>query len=172
MSWDYWNSLWDEFDRTFKEIDEMIGRIFRTVRRASASQMAPGLHYLGFSVPIGHDGSPKLRQFGNVRPTPEGLVELGAREPFYDVGLDEERNLLKITAEMPGLRKEDTKVEASEFGVEIRGERSDRKYYCEIPLRTAVKPESAKARYNNGVLEVELELMEPIKRKGVEVKVD
>jgi HSP20 family protein len=77
---------------------------------------------------------------------------------------------LVVRAELPGLTKDDVKVEVREDALAISGERrhereekrrgfyrSERTYgsfYREIPLPEGVDPEQAKASFKNGVLEV------------------
>lgn len=169
---DWVDSLWDEVNRNFQDVDEMIDRMFRTARTWAPSAEIIGPFTYGFSLTLGPDGRPIVQQFGNVRPTTEGLVELGTREPFVDVIVDDKNDQLKLTAEMPGVQKDDVKVEANETNVTLRAERGDRRYFKEISLRVAIEPKSAKATYNNGILEVILKLKEPVKPKGVEVKVE
>jgi HSP20 family protein len=46
-----------------------------------------------------------------------------------------------------------------------------RKYYKEVQLPTGVDPDSSKASYNNGVLEIVLRKTKP-RPKGKEIKID
>jgi HSP20 family protein len=128
--------------------------------------------YYGYQVNVGPDGKPRVREFGNVKPTRRGNFELGSREPFVDTILDEKENSIKIVAEMPGLEKENIKLEAQENSLAIQAENKDRKYDTTLPLENAVDPKSAKATYRNGILEVVLKLKEAPKPKGIDVKVD
>jgi HSP20 family protein len=77
---------------------------------------------------------------------------------------------LVVCAELPGLGKDDVHVEATEDALIIEGEkkqehktneggvhRSERSYghfYRAIPLPQGTNPDQAKAKFNNGVLEV------------------
>jgi HSP20 family protein len=79
---------------------------------------------------------------------------------------------LLVRADLPGLRKEDVKVELRADSLAIHGERreereekrkgyyrSERSYgsfYREVPLPEGIDPEQAKATFENGVLEVTL----------------
>jgi len=79
-------------------------------------------------------------------------------------------NNLVITAELPGLSKDDVKVEATDEGLVLQGERkreeeekregyyrSERSYgrfYRLIPLPEGANIDQAKANFNNGVLEI------------------
>ena len=92
----------------------------------------------------------------------------GAWIPPVDVR--ESNGTLSISAELPGLNKEDVKVEVNDNALVIQGERkresteerggvhrTERSYgsfYREIPLPEGAKLDQAKAEFHNGVLEV------------------
>ena len=78
-----------------------------------------------------------------------------------------------VRAELPGLKKDDVQVEMTDDAITIRGERreeheerregyyhSERDYgqfYRTIPLPEGVISESARATFNNGVLEISMQ---------------
>ena len=159
---------WDIFDEFFDDIDRMIERMFRTFREMEIEPGKPLIY--GFSMEIGPDGVPRIQHFGNVRPGKPGLVEEEVREPYVSIMVDEDKNVLRITADMPGIEKEKISINATEDTVVIRGENS-RKYYKECKLDAPVDPDSAKATYRNGVLEITFQLKEK-KPKGKEIKVE
>ncbi len=86
------------------------------------------------------------------------------------IEISERGNNLVVCAELPGLSKDDVKVEATDDELIIEGERrqeyageeggihrTERRYghfYRAIPLPENAKAEQANARFNNGVLEV------------------
>ncbi len=90
-------------------------------------------------------------------------------------------NNLIVSAELPGLSQEDVKVEASEEGLVIQGERkreheeeregfhhSERSYghfYRRIPLPEDAKVNQATAQFNNGILEVTISVSEKQRRR-------
>lgn len=83
---------------------------------------------------------------------------------------------LEILAELPGMSKDDVKVECTDEGVIIQGEkkreqesneggwhRTERSYgsfYRMIPLPEGVDAEKAKAEFKNGVLEIRIPINE------------
>jgi len=121
----------------------------------------------GFSMHVGSDGIPHVQHFGNVRPLEPGE---NARELFTSSMVDEKNSEFIITAEMPGIRKEDIEIKATGSGVEIRAESEGRKYRKSVNTPCPVVPDSAKAKYNNGVLEVTLKLEESTKGKAVKIE--
>ncbi|MFQ6072775.1 MAG: archaeal heat shock protein Hsp20 [Methanosarcinales archaeon] len=165
-------SIFEEMSREFEEFDRMIDRMMRAVRTwAPTAKPGEPLVY-GFSLEVGPDGIPHFEQFGNVRPTTGGILGEGGREPYTSTFVDEDKNEFNITAEMPGINKEDLSVNVTEKTVELMAESKDRKYYKEIRIPVAVDPDSAKAKYNNGVLEVTLKLKEAAKPKGKSIKIE
>ena len=157
----------------FQEIDEMINGMFRAASSIEGNlQQNPNTVFYGYQVNVGPDGKPHVREFGNVKPTKRGTFELASREPFVDTLVDDKENSLKVVAEMPGIQKEDIKLEVTEKSLIIKAENKDRNYSTEVPLTIPIEISSAKASYNNGILEVKLMLKTPLKSKGVSVKVD
>lgn len=126
------------------------------------------------------------RMFSNIFSRPlntDTSLEGNWREPLIDVFEDE--NHVIVTAEIPGVDKEDIKLNVTEDGLEIRAEkRKERKeeteksrrlertytgFYRYIELPVEVIPEKATATYKNGILEVKIPKTE--KKKGVQIKV-
>src|SRR5579885_3842903 len=169
-------SLDDPFDFDFRfgfgNIDEMIDRMFRAARETAGEMNTFGPVYYGYSITTGPDGKPHVREFGNVKPAGRGKLEVGSREPFVDTVIDEKENELKVIAEMPGVQKEDIQLEALEDSLRIRAERGDRKYETTVPLNSPVDPHTAKAAYNNGILEVRMKLKASPKPRGINIKVE
>jgi HSP20 family protein len=147
--------------------------MFRTVREMEPSAIANFPYYYGYQITVGPDGKPKVREFGNVRPAARGLVEQsGIREPMVDTAINEKENTLIITAEMPGVTKQDIKVNVADGFVSIHAEQGEKKYHTDIPIRVQLDDASAKATYSNGILELKIKLKQAPKLKGKEVKVE
>lgn len=170
------SSLFEEMDREFAEAEDMLSRMFRTVRDIvpSASSTSADLpHYYGYQITVGPDGRPRIKEFSNVKPAAKGLVEQsGVRQPLVDNVLDKKENTLTITAEMPGVNKEDIKLNVTDQYVTIHAERGDKKYHADIPVSVDLEESSAKAAYSNGILELKIRLKEASKAKGKTIKVE
>lgn len=170
------SSLFEEMDREFAEAEDMLSRMFRTVRDIvpSASSTSADLpYYYGYQITVGPDGRPRIKEFGNVKPAAKGLVEQsGVRQPLVDNVLDKKENTLTITAEMPGVNKEDIKLNVTDQYVTIHAERGDKKYHADIPVSVDLEESSAKAAYSNGILELKIRLKEASKAKGKTIKVE
>lgn len=166
--------LFEDIHKEFQEAEDMLGRVFRTVRNINPSDLVGNFpYYYGYQVTIGPDGKPHVREFGNVRPSAKGLVEQsGTRAPLVDTALDEKQNTMKITAEMPGVNKEDIKVNVSDQYVTVHAEKGEKKYHSDIPVNVELDDASAKATYANGILELKIKLKQAPKSKSKEIRVE
>ncbi|MBC7189642.1 Hsp20/alpha crystallin family protein, partial [Candidatus Aerophobetes bacterium] len=104
------------------------------------------------------------------------------------VDLVDKGDSLVLRSEMPGVKKEDIKISVTEDEITISGkverakeEKEEDYYYAEraysswqrtIPLPVKIKSDAAKAKYENGVLEVTLPKAEEAKAKRKEIKVE
>jgi len=165
--------LFEDIDKEFADAEEMLNRMFRTVRETNPSATVNGPYYYGYQITVGQDGKPHVREFGNVKPTSRGLVEQsGVREPLVDTRLEDKDNTLTITAEMPGVTKQDIKVKVSEDYVTIHAEKGEKKYHTDVPVDVELDDKSARATYSNGILELKIKLKAPLKPKETEVQVE
>jgi len=154
--------------RLFEEMDRLIDEIMR--ESFEEIERGRGRYYYGFSITIGPDGVPRVREWGNIRPGIRPRIS-DTIEPFTDV--IEEDEVVRVVVDMPGVEKEDINIEATETELRISAERGDRKYHKVVTLPCKVKPETAKATYKNGVLTVTIEKAEKEKKaKGIRVKVE
>ncbi len=175
--WDFgFGTRWllDNIDRECEEAEEMLNRMFRTVSEANpADAVVHGPYYYGYQITVGFDGKPRVREFGNIKPTTRGLVEHGkVREPLVDTVVDNKDNSLIITAEMPGVTKQDIKVKVSREYVSIHAEKDEKKYHTDIPVDVELDDKSARATYSNGILQLKVKLKATSKPKETEVRVE
>ena len=178
-----WKEPWGFSTRIFEEMDKEFAELSRLLSGIQESGSAEGgklPYYYGYQVTVGPDGKPHVREFGNVRPSSRGLVQHAeqteqtpsVREPLVDAILDEKQNTLVITAEMPGITKEDIKIHLGEGVVTIQAEKGEKKYHKTIPVEHQLDENSAKAAYTNGIVELKIKLKAPAKKKGRDVKIE
>ena len=130
----------------------------------------------GYSMTVGPDGKPKVREFGSVKPSRFGLGGFGRpeisgeTEPLGDVTTTVIE--VKAVVEMPGTSKDKIKINAYDNMVEVRSEAPQRKYHrtFEIPAETDI--ETAKSTYNNGILEITFKKKGQTKAKGKTIKIE
>jgi HSP20 family molecular chaperone IbpA len=103
-----WFDIFVEFKEIEKIMDEMMQQVFSKSKRFRP-------HVYGFSVTIGSDGTPRIREFGNVQKSLYGPRIMEQREPLVDV-LDEEEEVV-VVAELPGVKKEDINIYLSKGGL-------------------------------------------------------
>ena len=73
---------------------------------------------------------------------------------------------------MPGVNKENIKVNAYDSSVEISTDDPQRKYHEVIDLPPDADIETVSSKYNNGILEIVFNKKQQSKPKGKEVKVE
>jgi HSP20 family protein len=159
------------FFREFDEIEREFERLFQEAARSGQG----GPWYYGYHYHVGPDGKPHIETYGNLPNMPRfedqelHALESDVREPYTDVIIDDDQ--VVITAEMPGIEKKDVKLSGTGKQFEIRAETESRKYHKTLTLEREVDPKTAKATYNNGVLEIKVKLKEK-KPKGINIKVE
>lgn len=160
----------DEFDRTFKKMSSSffdIDDIFEEFKE-NGSNISP--FYYGYTMTVGPDGKPVVKEYGNVKP---GLpLSVDTREPIVDTIVDEKEKLVKLVAEIPGVEKTDVKILVQDKIVDISAEHGEKKYHVKVPIKYKVDENSAKASYKNGILELVFKLIEDEKPKGKKVEVE
>ena len=158
----------EQFKEMEKELPKGLVRESRLPDGSTRKEIGPIVY--GYSVTIGPDGKPVVREFGNVRSgegRPWKAIQ-DKREPLVDmVSSDKE---VRVIAEMPGVKKEDIDVTVNEKSMVISVESEDRGYYKELDLPGIVDPKGARSTYNNGVLEVTIPKSSD--QGGVKLRVD
>lgn len=176
--WRRWRRLMDEIMRQMEEDMERLFRQFEEHRRIplkewerEGKEKIIGPYVYGYRIYIGPDGKPHIEEFGNVKRFRGKPVITEEREPLVDVIEGSEE--VTVVAELPGVEKDKIKIEVSEDKRKllIRASNTDRKYYKEVDLPSEVEPDSARANYKNGVLEVKLRKIKK-ERKGFEIKIE
>jgi len=157
-----------EFDRIFKKMSRSffnIDDMFEEFKGNSDS----GPYYYGYTMTVGPDGKPVVKEYGNVKP---GLLPTSdTREPIVDTIVDEKEKVVKLIAEMPGVEKTDVKIVVENKTVDISAEHDEKKYNVKVPLKHKVDENSAKASYKNGILQLVFKLVEE-KSSGKTVEVE
>ncbi|MDO9124494.1 MAG: archaeal heat shock protein Hsp20 [Deltaproteobacteria bacterium] len=108
----------------------------------------------GFSIKTAVGGRPIVEPFGNIKKTPKGPIVEEEREPMTDVF--DEKEEVRIYAEMPGVNEEDIKFDLKGDILDISAQSGERKYHKEVLLPVQVKKEGLSYTYKNGVLEVRI----------------
>jgi HSP20 family protein len=153
-----------------KEVPKDLVREKRAKDGSITREIGPTVY--GYSMTVGPDGKPVIREFGNVKRGPnagwkEALSE--TREPLVDVvGGDKE---VRVIAELPGAKKEDIELTAEGKHLTISAETPARKYHKVLELPSPVELEGSKSSFNNGILEVTFPKRTG-RPSGVRIKID
>ena len=181
-------NIFKEFDEMQREMERMfegIGdveknapkelvREYTTEDGAKIREVGPIVY--GYSMTIGPDGKPKVKEFGNVKPSGKEFTTLGKpqisaeREALSDVSITDKE--VKVIVDMPGVKKENIKINAYDGTVEIRTDDPQRKYHQAIDLPEEADIETARSTYNNGILEITFNKKEQKKPKGRDIRVE
>ncbi len=113
-------------------------------------------------------------------------LALSSWKPVVDI-FDRQDSIV-IHAELPGITKEDVSIEIKENVLTLKGERSETKevsedkyfrkersfgsFYRAFTLPSTINPDSIKATFKDGVLEIEIPKPEEQKPKQVQIKIE
>ncbi len=152
--------VWDDFDRFFMSDFEAMNK--RLSRMFADFMGTPGVKMYGYTMCRGPDGVPHVQEFGNTR---EGgaLLTDRASDPLTDVTLDGE--VVRAVAEIPGVAKEDIVLDGTPTSLTITVDTEKRKFSKTLAMPCEVDVSSAKATYNNGILEVALDTVRPAENR-------
>ena len=158
-----------EVDETFKEMEEMMAKQFEELSKKAPEdllreQTLPnrtkvksfGPFVYGYSVTVGPDGKPKVREFGNFKAeTRMGKPHMDVKdkmEPLADV-MDADGKV-RVIVELPGVEKENIKLSGTKDKLTISVNSPRRKYFKEVELPAKVDSKKMTSKYKNGVLDI------------------
>ena len=185
------DDMFREFDEMRKEMSRTFSEQFKNIQNSVPKDLVKeydtpeggkvrevGPIVYGYSMTIGPDGKPNIREFGNVKSPYSGRGGgfyqqpsiSSEREPLVDISSTDKE--VKVVVEMPGIKKENIKINAYENTVEITSDDPQRKYHKVVDLPIEADTETAKSTYNNGILEVVFSKKKQTKPIGKEIKVE
>jgi HSP20 family protein len=164
------------FQEQFTDIDETkvpkdLVREYQTPEGGKVREVGPLVY--GYSMTVGPDGRPKVKEFGNVKSPTMGFANRplisGETEPLADVTTTDKD--VKVVVEMPGIEKKDIKINAHDNTVEVFTiDTAQRKYRKIIEVPSEADIETARSTYKNGILEIVLN--KKAKPKGKQINVE
>ncbi len=167
-----------DFEDLFKdmELPKELVREKKLPGGGTVREMGPFVY--GYSFSVGSDGKPVIREFGNVKPS-MGAGPFGAtrpklsvkeeREPLVDTIVNDD--VVKVVAELPGVEKSDITLNCDGRILTLKVETEKRRYYKNLALPVEVDPDTSKASYHNGVLELILSRKSP-GAKAKQIRID
>jgi HSP20 family protein len=162
-----------EFEDMEKRIPKDLVREYTTPEGGKIREAGPFVY--GYSMTVGPDGKPRVREFGNIKPSrgfggmarPEISGEL---EPLVDITTTD--NEVKVVIEMPGINKNNIRINAYDQTLEVKSDDPKRKYHKSIEVPPETDIETARSTYNNGILEITFKKKDQAKSKGKTIKVE
>lgn len=164
------------FQEQFTDIDETkvpkdLVKEYQTPEGDKVREVGPLVY--GYSMTVGPDGRPKVREFGNIKSPTMGFANRplisGETEPLADVTTTDKD--VKVVVEMPGIEKKDIKINAHDNTVEVFTiDTAQRKYRKIIEVPSEADIETARSTYKNGILEIVLN--KKAKPKGKQINVE
>jgi len=186
------NWFFGDIEDMMKEMEEMMERDFEQFRTRIPEELKRerklpdgstvpewGPFVYGYSMTIGLDGKPKIREFGNVKPSSEPEV-CGLNQPCLDVKQEWEPLVdivdtdgeIKVIVELPGVEKEEIKLSGTDDRLTISVETPERKYFKEVELSAKVDVKKATSAYKNGVLDVTVPKKKQEKTESRNIKIE
>jgi HSP20 family protein len=149
-------------------------------RRADAT-MSFGISPFSVVKRFGEEMDRLFSEYGLNRDwIPPALVGEAGRTWQPQVEIFENDGELVVRAELPGLKKEDVKIELTDDGLTIHGERRSEheengegyyrsefsygSFHRRVPLPEGANPDDATAKFHDGVLEVTMSARKPVAR--------
>lgn len=157
------DDFWDEDDPIFKIMRDMIKRmekIFKDLDISDENIFSGKPNIRGFSITIGPDGVPKIREFGPGMDKFESLKE--ERREIKPEVIEKEDEYIVIL-DLPGVDEKTLQLKLDNNKLLIRAE-GVRKIYEYVELPSSVKGNIDKYMYNNGVLTIHIK-----KKKGFKI---
>jgi HSP20 family protein len=185
--WPFFRGGLGNIDEAFREMEEMMAKQFEEISKRAPEtlireQTLPdgtktkswGPFVYGYSMTVGPDGKPKVREFGNIKP------KAGMRRPKIDV--KEKREPLadvipgdgeiRVIVELPGVEKKDIKLSGTDNKLTISVDTAERKYFKEVELPCSVDVKKAASKYKNGVLDITIPKKKEEKTKSEPIDIE
>jgi HSP20 family protein len=182
----------EDIERIWNDIDSKFQRMRDDPEFKSGKPM-----YYGYSVSVGPDGVPHVREYGNVKTDKEekkiitesenacGCPSVPAVEsapvqdtsedviePYVCSMFDDKTKELKVTAEVPGISKEDIDLELKDDKLILTAKNDKKNYRKDLKVDQEISKKSIKANYNNGVLEITMKCKRPTSKPKKGKKID
>jgi len=188
------NDIFDNFEQIAREMEKEFEGAFRDIDTKAPKELVKeyetpdggkvreyGPFVYGYSMTIGPNGKPRVREFGNVHGI-RGRGKKGTfsysrpqitaeREALTDLNVLD--NEVKVVVEIPGISKEHIKINAYDNSVEVSTDDPQRKYHQVIDIPPEADIETVKSTYKNGILEIIFKKKgKSNNNKGREIKVE
>lgn len=167
------------FDRFWKDIDkyfEEFGQDFEQAFKKSFKELSKDSeNSLTWGYRMYWDNSmnkPVIKYFGNFDPTTGKLLGEGWRIPPIEKNYDDKNNVWNVVIDLPGIKKENISLSATTTYINIEATSKKRKYKHKVDFDQEIDPESVKAKFNNGILQISVNPKAPIKMEEKKISIE
>ncbi len=159
------NKIEELLDSKFKELSENNFENHNKPKKLPFEKKGQRFgHFIyGYSVTVGPDGKPRIRQLGNF--TPKRVQKKTKYPEKRDLLIDIIPNdkEIQVVMELPGVSEKEIKVKASPNYITVAADALKFNYYKRIQMPCVIDPKSLKKNYINGVLKINTNKAEEIK---------
>ncbi|MHA1649725.1 MAG: Hsp20/alpha crystallin family protein [Candidatus Helarchaeota archaeon] len=152
---------WDEFfgmnfpdDFEIPNIEKIINQFFKQFNFPDENNFSGGPIVWGFSMTIGPDKKPIIKQIRRFNSKRKQKVVEEKRDAMVDV-IENDKEIIVI-AEISGVKESDIKLKPNKNSLKILVDTDTQKYFNEVSFQSQIEPQSIKFHYSNGILEVTL----------------
>jgi HSP20 family protein len=168
--------IFNVFNDVSSNASKDLVREYQTPDGSKVREVGPIVY--GYSMTIGPDGKPHIKEFGNVDAIRNKNVGQSTSSDIEKPRISTERESLsditttekevKVVLEMPGINEEDIRINTyDDTKVEIKtADNSLRKFYKVVDVPKEANTETTRFTYNNGILEVTFDKKINIKTKA------
>jgi HSP20 family protein len=158
------------------DIDKILERMFKQIDITLTNHGFESYSY-AYNITMGPDGKPVIKEWETRLPDPKNPLKPKpyipeTPEPLSQVDIDLENMLVRVIVDMPGFTKESIKITGEKNKLQISAQDGTRQINKEIPINAKVDPTTAKAKYNNGILEVTITLLESQKPDSIDIQIN
>ena len=171
------------FDNTFEEFEEQFRRMQQYMNQVQPgnenqeTEHHPNIRVYGYRYTKGPDGKTHFQEFGNM--PKQGEYRLPQKQPptieekerLIDVQEGEKE--IYVTAELPGINKQNINLTATEDQLIIEIQKDGKTQEKEVKLPARIYKNKTEATFNNGVLSITLKKRKnKNKRNGSNINID
>lgn len=149
------DEFFKELEKEIRAIEKRLNRMLEEQSHTPFTNINPEAFFgnkpfvYGFSLRMGEEGEPEIKEFGdNVRKTKQ-------KEDDYLVDIFEEKDKVRVVAEVPVDKKQDIDLRVKGQALNINCSKAN--YSRKVRLPCKVEAKESEAHYKNGVLQVILQ---------------
>lgn len=169
-------NMFDEFEEQFRRMQQYINNAQQQNEEQKEGHN-PNVRVYGYRYSRDPDGKTHFQEFGNMPQNREyGLPQkqtptIEEKERLIDV--QEAEKEIYVTAELPGINKQDINLTATDDHLIIAIQKDGKTQEKEVKLPAPVHENKTEATFNNGVLSITLKKRKTKnKRKGSNINID